>query len=188
METTFQRDLLNINSNKVMNKNITKYFLFFLIAFFAIGFVGSVFYTHIMGNNKSFILNKVKKRFINNQPSWENLFDICKKINANNRHKELNIEYHINRNKIECDDKTVKNGNGEIIDNWNKAYPNLYNLMMNLDIMNVEISDDLFIFTLYGIPGNACSIIFLTSENNLNSLPVNRKWEYKLKDYVFIVR
>lgn len=171
-----------------MDKSTTKYFLFFLIGFFILSFISVAIYQNIFGNSKSYVLDKAKKRFNDNQSAWESLFDLCSKININNKSKDLCIRYYINQKRIECDDKTVKDNNGEIIENWNMAYPNFFTLMKNLDIGYATIKDNLYTFSLRSMPGKTCLIVYLASSEDINDLPRNRKWEYRLKDCVYIVQ
>lgn len=171
-----------------MDKVTTKYFLFFLIGFFILSFIGVAIYQNIFGNSKSYVLNKAEKRFNDNQSAWESLFDLCSKINSNNKSKDLGIRYYINQKRIECDDKTVKDNNGEIIENWNMAYPNLFTLMKNLDIGYATIKDSLYTFSLRSMPGETCLIVYLPSSVDINDLLRNRKWEHGLKDRVYIVQ
>src|SRR5690606_10396341 len=105
-----------------MDKTTTKYFLLFVIGFFILCFVSVVIYQHILGSNKSYVLNKAKKRFENNQYLWGRLVNICTELNNNNRTRELIIGYYPNRASIEVDGK-VKNSNGEFIDNLTTEFP-----------------------------------------------------------------
>jgi len=186
--TIFQLDSRHQNNIKDMDKVTTKYFLFFLIGFFILSFIGVAIYQNIFGNSKSYVLNKVEKRFNNNQSAWRDLFKICYQINDNNKYQEITIGYYPNLNRIESIHTSAKNNKGVIIEDWNLAYPDLYVLMKNLDISYTHINDDSFSFVLQGIPGKSCLIVYLTSSEDINDLPKNRKWQHRLKDRVYIVQ
>jgi len=171
-----------------MEKEATKMFLYFILSFFVLSFIGVVVYQNIFGNSESFVLNKAKKRFNNNESDWEKLFNICFEINNNNESKELILNYHVNQNRIYSNYNNAKNNKGEFIEDWKKECPSLYFLMKNLDISYAYINNNSFSFVLQGIPGKSCLIVYLTSSKDVNDLPKNRKWEHRIRDCVYIVQ
>ena len=171
-----------------MDKITTRYFLYFIICFFVLGFIGTAIYQNILGNSKSYVLNKAKKRFYNNQYNWKQLFNLCSEINGNNKSKNIEIMYFLNQQRIDCSNETVKDSKGEIIRDLNVAYPHLRMLMQTLDISDAIIQDSLYTFSLRRIPGSTCLIINSLLNEDTSALPKNRKWEDKLEDNIYVVQ
>lgn len=158
-------------------KALFKFFLFFIV----IAFLATLFYTHILGNWRWFLESRAKSRYENNYLEWARVFNICRKINANNRGDELIIRRYTNRSLLEGN---VLNESGTYIADLKAKYPSLYYGMYRLEIDYIIIDDTSSEFALEKLP----SKVFLTHYNlNVANEKKHRKvWATRLNDSVYI--